>query len=116
MLCEVLVFLPWYIFPAGRGRGKCPDGPGELVQSSALCLLTAHRSLNPLAASPPSSSSLFCHFAPLLVEIKTVKVSSEVSNFFLIFIFITHFEHPSKIKCMETAPVKSDDDEHSRII
>lgn len=56
--------VPWCIFPADRGREMCPDGPGELVQSSALCRLTGRRSLPHTASSPPSSSS-FCHFAPL---------------------------------------------------
>lgn len=45
----------------------CLDGPGELVQSSALFLLTGRRPLPPPASSLPSSSS-FCHFGPLMVE------------------------------------------------
>lgn len=56
--------VPWCIFPADRGREMCPDVPGELAQSSALCRLTGRRSPPPPASSPPSSSSS-CHFAPL---------------------------------------------------
>lgn len=63
MCCVV----PWCTFPAGTGREMYPDGLDELVLSSPLCLVKGRRSLPPPASSPPSSS-LFCHFVPLMVE------------------------------------------------
>lgn len=77
MLIKCWVCVPWCIFPADRGRETCRDGPGGFVQSSALYLLTGRRSLPPPASSLPSSSS-FCHFAPLMVEEKMGRFSSEL--------------------------------------
>lgn len=66
-VCVCVYILPWYIFPAGKEKEMCPDVPGGLVQSSALCLLIERKSPPPFASSLPSSSS-FGHFAPLQEE------------------------------------------------
>lgn len=70
----VCVYIPWCIFPADTKRETCPDGLGELVRSSPRRLVTGRRSL-PLPASSPLSSSLFCHFSPLMVEMKKERFS-----------------------------------------